>query len=168
MTSTTEPRRQHSRTQPRDHERGSRRAALDVLLARAERGALSRAEAVVLRQYVTEEQRTADECRKANAGTTRALARNREAADAEIRALEQRALDAEEQLAAWRTVFGLGGLDTYRAAHARAERAEQQLAAVRALLPTGPRPRLGLPNDLAYANGAHDAYDAVRDALDQH
>ncbi|MFD5231000.1 hypothetical protein ACFWJ5_21170 [Streptomyces qaidamensis] len=45
--------------------------------------------------------------------------------------------------------------------------AEQQLAAVRAALPDEPRPRLGLPNDLAYANGRHDLAERVRYALDQ-
>ncbi|MET9253770.1 hypothetical protein [Streptomyces sp. NPDC003717] len=55
-----------------------------------------------------------------------------------------------------------------RAAESAIREGEQQVGAVRALLPAEPRPRLGLPNDLAYANGLHDAYDAVRDALDQH
>lgn len=55
-----------------------------------------------------------------------------------------------------------------RADLATMQAAEQQLAAVRAALPTEPRPRLGLPTDLAYANGRHDLADAVRDALDTH
>ncbi|MEV7991579.1 hypothetical protein AB0O67_06595 [Streptomyces sp. NPDC086077] len=46
-------------------------------------------------------------------------------------------------------------------------RYEQQLADVRAALPDEPRPRLGLPNDLAYQHGRHDLAAAVRDALDQ-
>ncbi|KAF0795858.1 hypothetical protein [Streptomyces sp. FR-008] len=50
---------------------------------------------------------------------------------------------------------------------AQREQHEQQLAAVRAALPDEPRPRLGLPNDLAYANGRHDLAAAVRAALDQ-
>ncbi|MFJ7411603.1 hypothetical protein ACIQWZ_12415 [Streptomyces sp. NPDC098077] len=47
----------------------------------------------------------------------------------------------------------------------RAQATEQQLAAVRAALPTDPRPRLGVPTDLAYANGRHDLADAVREAM---
>ncbi|MER8042574.1 hypothetical protein [Streptomyces sp. NPDC094032] len=50
----------------------------------------------------------------------------------------------------------------YRAAWLAARRARR---AVRAALPDEPRPRLGLPNDLAYATGRHDLADAVRDAL---
>ncbi|MFK0108536.1 hypothetical protein [Streptomyces sp. NPDC091217] len=164
----TPHRRRHSRTKPRDHERADLRAALDVLLARAERGRLSAAEARLLREYVTQERRSADESRKANEGTTRTLAHHRAAADAVVRELEgdlaeaeQRAADAEKQLTAYRTVFGPDALGVYRAP-------AQQVAAVRALLPTTPRPRLGLPNTLAYSNGMHDAYDAVRDALAQH
>ncbi|KUN96180.1 hypothetical protein [Streptomyces caeruleatus] len=253
MTTTTEPRRRHSRTRGRDHERRDRRAALDVLLARAERGVLSRAEAVVLRQYVTEEMRTADDSRKANAGTTRALDRHRAAADAAIveaersakgwedtartyaanmdsaraavdrvrtlarrmragspqgaaaiyaERIEQALDDDRDALAPEATAIHaafaavaespearlaeqqrdhdialataehrtrrLGAtmqrtVDHYRE---QAKAAEQRLAAVRAVLPTEPRPRLGLPNDLAYANGTHDLADAVRDALD--
>lgn len=52
-----------------------------------------------------------------------------------------------------------------RAERKHAQAAEQQLAAVRAVLPTEPRPRLGLPNTLAYEDGRHDQADAVRDAL---
>ncbi|MET9555108.1 hypothetical protein [Streptomyces sp. NPDC006645] len=52
-----------------------------------------------------------------------------------------------------------------RAERQHAQAAEQQLAAVRAVLPTEPRPRLGLPNTLAYEEGRHDQADAVRDAL---
>ncbi|MGW3511195.1 hypothetical protein [Streptomyces sp. NPDC000994] len=43
--------------------------------------------------------------------------------------MEQRALDAEEQLTAWKSVFGVGGLETYRAALARAEQAEELMHA---------------------------------------
>ncbi|MFJ9892701.1 hypothetical protein ACIQPR_05145 [Streptomyces sp. NPDC091280] len=161
-------RRRHSRTKPRDHKRADRRGALDVLLARAERGRLSAAEARLLHEYVEQERRSADESREANEGTTRTLAHHRTAADAVVRELErdrseaeQRAADAEEQLRAYRAVFGPGALDTFRTA-------VRQTDAVRALLPTTPRPRLGLPNGLAYSNGLYDAYDAVRAALAQH
>lgn len=304
--------RPHSRTSPAEHERRDRRAALDVLLARAQRGRLSRAEAAALAQYVREEQRTADQSRKALTGTTRALERAREGADAAIRETEQHAEQAEKHLAGYVAIFGPNAVDDFHAmqhraktaedqltrrgerilaaeaalarvralahrmragspqgaaaiyadrieqaldddpdgltdeqaavhaafaeaadstrarlaeqargyeiqlaqerrtyaewyrraltADARADRlgaawrsarrraqartrdayanaedfraerehakqAEQQLAAVRAVLPTEPPPARGLPNDLAYANGAHDAYDAVRNAL---
>jgi hypothetical protein len=53
-------------------------------------------------------------------------------------------------------------------ARTEAALAEQRLAAVLAALPTEPRPRLGLPNDLAYTDGQHDQADAIRDALAQH
>ncbi|MEU0675099.1 hypothetical protein ABZ330_19830 [Streptomyces sp. NPDC006172] len=72
----------------RDRDRADRRAVVDVLLARAQRGVLSPAEGALLAQHVREEQRVADENRRAMAGTTRALAKHREAADAEIRQLE--------------------------------------------------------------------------------
>ena len=128
----------HSRTKPAEHERRDRRAALDVLLARAERGALTRAEAVVLRAYVTEEQRTADESRSANAGTTRALERTRAGADEAIRSLEaelaeqcQAAADASEQLRQYRAVFGENALDAHAHALARVSRAEGALDRVR-------------------------------------
>ncbi|MEU5136713.1 hypothetical protein [Streptomyces californicus] len=70
-------------------DRTDRRAVLDVLLARAQRGALSRAEGALLAEHVREEQRVADENRRAMAGTTQALERHREAADTEIRRLEE-------------------------------------------------------------------------------
>ncbi|MFD5873733.1 hypothetical protein [Streptomyces sp. NPDC060322] len=260
MTTTEPRRRRHSRTKGRDHDRRDRRAALDVLLARADRGTLSRAEAALLREYVGEEQRTANESRKANAGTTRALEQHRAAAEAAIVEAEQRSEQAEEiaraahqcsneaerhRAAAERTLdrvrdlahrmragspmgaaaiyaerieqaldddadalaagqiamhaafaeaaestaarlaeqkrdhdialatveerarrLGVamqGTVDHYRD---QAKAAEQLLAAVRAALPDEPRPRLGLPNDLAYANGRHDLAERIRYALD--
>ncbi|MEU1020236.1 hypothetical protein [Streptomyces sp. NPDC005898] len=260
MTSTEPRRRRHSRTRGRDHERSDRRAGLDILLARADRGRLSRTEAALLREYVTEEQRTADESRKANAGSTRALDRHRAAAEAAIVEAEQRAAQAEEiaraahqcsndaerhRAAAERTLDRVrdlahrmragspmgaaavyaerieqaldgdrdaldagqtamhaafaeaaestearlaeqkrdhdialatveerarrlgaamqGTVDHYRE---QARAAERLLAAVRAALPDEPRPRLGLPNDLAYANGRHDLAERIRYALD--
>ncbi|WP_050499975.1 hypothetical protein [Streptomyces globisporus] len=313
MTSTAPRNRRHSRTKGRDHERSDRRAGLDILLARLDRGTLSRTEAALLREYVNEEQRTADESRKANAGSTRALARNRAAAEAAIVEAEQRAKQAEAErdelhaalglapgqlhsaavsaihgrganirelatrveqaeeiaraahqcsneaerhratteatlaetrrrhrgacervdqllavLARVRNAQSLGdalaavaehdglspdtariharildradstearlaeqqrdhdialataeqrirrlekdardnGADA-RAEHKRAKAAEQQLDAVRAALPDEPRPRLGLPTDLAYADGRHDLAERVRSVLDQ-
>ncbi|MFC8925242.1 hypothetical protein ACFT43_05080 [Streptomyces albidoflavus] len=262
---TPEPRRQrHSRTKGRDHDRRDRRATLDVLLARADRGALSPAETALLREYVVEEQRTADESRKANAGTTRALEQHRAAADTAIVEAERRAEQAEEiartayessneaerhRATAERTVARVrdlanrmragspagaaavyaerieqaldGDLDALDAeqiaphaafaeaadsaearlaeqkrdhdialAHAteraralsatldttrrvldhhrgRAKAAEQALAAIRTALPDGPRPRLGLPNTLAYEDGRHDLAESVRHILDK-
>ncbi|MFH9295640.1 hypothetical protein [Streptomyces sp. NPDC017520] len=72
----------------RDRDRADRRAVADVLLARLHRGALSPAEGTLLAEHMREEQRVADESRRAMAGTTQALERHRAAADAEIRRLE--------------------------------------------------------------------------------
>lgn len=83
----------------RDRDRDDRRAVVDVLLARAQRGALSSAEGALLAEHVREEQRLADETRRTMAGVTRALDRHREAADAAIVEAEQRAEAAEQQLA---------------------------------------------------------------------
>ncbi|AFU62187.1 hypothetical protein SV1_47 [Streptomyces phage SV1] len=52
--------------------------------------------------------------------------------------------------------------DRYRAAWLAARRARR---AARAALPDEPRPRLGLPNDLAYANGRHDLAERILYAL---
>ncbi|WP_432155542.1 hypothetical protein [Streptomyces sp. bgisy153] len=266
----------HRPPEGRDHDRTERDRVVDVLLARLDRGALSPAEAALLGEHVREYRRLAEENRRAMVGTTRALAKHREAADAAIVEAEQRAKQAEQQLAPVeatlaevrrrhrgacervdqllavlarvRNAQSLGdvlaavaehdGLSPMaarvharildradstearlaeqqrehdvalaierrrvveasgeaRAQRRRAERyrlawlaarrdrkadraamradlatmqaAEQQLAAVRSALPTEPRPRLGLPNDLAYQHGRHDLADAVRDALD--
>jgi hypothetical protein len=82
----------------RTRDRADRRAVLDVLLARAQRGVLSATEGALLAEHVREETRLADECRRAMAGTTQALARHREAADAAIVEAEERATTAEEQV----------------------------------------------------------------------
>ncbi|MGW4727647.1 hypothetical protein ACWEQC_00335 [Streptomyces shenzhenensis] len=81
----------------RNLDRLDRRAIVANLLARAHRARLTPAEAALLGDYVREEERIADENRKAMAGTTQALERHREAADAVIRELEQRAVDAERR-----------------------------------------------------------------------
>ncbi|RZD85267.1 hypothetical protein [Streptomyces albidoflavus] len=177
----------------RDRDRADRRAVVDVLLARAQRGALTPAEGALLAEHVREEQRLADESRKAMAGTTQALERHRDAAEEAIRELEQRAEEAEQRLArirdmatAWPRLLP-ASIRTATAADAvrlatqgdyrpvwfsvtagqsePATAAEQQLAAVRAALPTEPRPRLGLPTDLAYANGRHDLAESIRQAF---
>ncbi|MBC9714060.1 hypothetical protein H9Y04_15960 [Streptomyces sp. TRM66268-LWL] len=54
-----------------------------------------------------------------------------------------------------------------RAAEAAICEGEALLADVRTVLPADARPRLGLPNTLAYENGRHDMADAVRNVLDQ-
>ncbi|MFF4706657.1 hypothetical protein [Streptomyces sp. NPDC001297] len=82
------PRHQQRAPKGRNRDRADRRAVVDVLLARAQRGALSTAEGALLAQHVREEMRLGDENRLAMAGTTRALAQHREAADTEIRRLE--------------------------------------------------------------------------------
>jgi hypothetical protein len=82
------PRPQQRAPKGRNRDRADRRAVVDVLLARLQRGVLSPAEGALLAEHVREEQRLADENRLAMAGTTRALAQHREAADAEIRRLE--------------------------------------------------------------------------------
>lgn len=92
MTSTRAPKGRH-------RDQADRRAVIDVLLARLARGiAPTAAEAAMLAEHVREEQRLADENRKAMAGTTQALERHRAAADAAIRELEQRAEKAEHRI----------------------------------------------------------------------
>lgn len=174
-------RRIRTRRDRRDAERDARRESLFVLLARAQRGALTGAEVSLLRAHVEAEVDASDRFRAEACGQQAAVRREQRrtlAAEDAIREAEQRAADAEEQLAERdqaqradlarrsRTVALWQG-DT-RDVHADGRRAGQQVAAVRALLPARPRPHLGLPNDLAYANGRYDVYDAVRDALDQH
>ncbi|WP_282792071.1 hypothetical protein [Streptomyces sp. CC224B] len=118
------PRPQQRAPKGRDRDRGDRRAVVDVLLARAHRGVLTPAEGALLAEHVREEQRLADETRRAMAGTAQALDRHREAADAAIVEAEQRATDAEGKLSQSET---LG----HRLLQ-RAERAEEQLAHVQA------------------------------------
>lgn len=293
------PRTQQRAPKGRDRDRADRRAVVDVLLARAQRGVLSTAEGALLGEHAREEQRVADENRRAMAGTTQALERARaqlaaaEAAIVEAERdrdqAEERAKEAQrvagEQAAAVARVVALVGRHAavpatavwaavdadpveHRTADDRARRwkaeqgaaldavsrvrvlaqrmragspqgaaaiyadrieqaldndrraldpdtairaqfldaadsttarlAEQkrehdvalatveerarrlgatmqrtvdhyreQVVAVRAALPDEPRPRLGLPTDLAYANGRHDLAEAVRYVLDQ-
>lgn len=124
----------------RNRDRADRRAVVDVLLARLQRGVLSPAEGALLAEHVREEQRFADENRLAMAGTTRALAKHREAADAAI-------VEAEQQLAEVHAATLVRAERSAVAEHKlsesetlghrllqRAEQAEQQLAAVRSQL----------------------------------
>lgn len=88
---------------PNQHERSQRQTAIDHLITRALRGVLTVPEAAVLADYVRAERLLADKTRRSLADTTRALQRHREAADAEIRRLEERiaqlAAHTEEQAA---------------------------------------------------------------------
>lgn len=93
---------------PNQHERAQRRATIEHLLARALRGALTIPEAAVLADYWRAEQRAADATRKSLTDTTRALTKHREAADAAIRELEQRAEKAEAALDRVRLADSLG------------------------------------------------------------
>ncbi|MGW6518564.1 hypothetical protein [Streptomyces sp. NPDC054962] len=95
---------------PTAQRRRDRRALLDNLLARMLRGVLTPTEAALLAATVREEQRVYDQTRRSLGETTAARTRTREAADAAVREMEQRALDAEEQLRAYRAV------EAYRAA----------------------------------------------------
>lgn len=106
----------------RTRDRADRRAVLDVLLARAQRGVLSAAEGALLAEHVREETRLADENRRAMAGTTQALERHREAADAAIVEAEERATTAEEQ------VHGYQAADKFR--RAAADTFEGRLAGI--------------------------------------
>ncbi|WP_062215696.1 hypothetical protein [Streptomyces sp. NBRC 109706] len=68
----------------------------------------------------------------------------------------------------WRTILQYDAQAQRRAAGRldRLDRAEAALNRVRGALPTTPREERGLPNDLAYNAGWHDAWDEVRAALD--
>lgn len=85
---TTHPKPQTRAPKPNQHERAQRQAVIDTLLGRALRGVLSVPEAALLADYWRAEQRLAEKTRRSLADTTRALERNREAADAEIQRLE--------------------------------------------------------------------------------
>jgi hypothetical protein len=80
---------------PNQHERHQRQTAIEILLARALRGVLTVPEAAVLADYWRGERELADKTRRSLGETTRALQRNREAADAEIRRLEARVAELE-------------------------------------------------------------------------
>lgn len=75
---------------PNQHERTQRQLVIDNLIGRALRGVLTIPEAAVLADYVRAERQLSDKTRRSLAHTTRALQRHREAADAEIRRLEER------------------------------------------------------------------------------
>jgi len=75
---------------PGVQERLQREAAIDALVKRGLRGVLTIPEAAVLADYVRADRRVAEKTRKRLTETTRALERHREAADTEIRRLEDR------------------------------------------------------------------------------
>ncbi|MGC0205243.1 hypothetical protein [Streptomyces levis] len=145
---------------PTAQRRRDRRALLDNLLARMLRGQLTTAEAALLAESVREEQRAYDQTRRSLGETTTALTRHREAADAAIREMEQRALDAEEQLTAYRSVLGPRPLDTIRAAEQRADQAE----AVAAEVEQGDAAAVHLANSAAatWQQRAEQAEDLLR------
>lgn len=80
---------------PNEHERAQRQAAVEILLRRGLHGVLSVPEAAVLADYWRAEQELADKTRRSLGETTRALQRNRLAADAEIQRLEARVAELE-------------------------------------------------------------------------
>jgi C4-dicarboxylate-specific signal transduction histidine kinase len=86
VTTSRQPRARAPK--PNQHDRAARQATIDALLQRALRGVLTIPEAAVLAEYWRAEQRLAEKTRRSLADTTRALQRHREAADAEIRRLE--------------------------------------------------------------------------------
>ncbi|MFF9262015.1 hypothetical protein [Streptomyces longwoodensis] len=89
---------------PTAQRRRDRRALLDNLLSRMLRGRLTAAEAALLAESVREEQRAYDQTRRSLAETGTAYGKHRAAAADAIREPEQRAVDAEEQLGAYRAV----------------------------------------------------------------
>ncbi|MFJ5999639.1 hypothetical protein [Streptomyces sp. NPDC092370] len=156
----------------RDRDRADRRTVVDVLLARATRGVMSSTEGALLAEHVREEQRLADENRRALAGTTQALERHRKAADAAIREAEQRAEQAEhrveqveERLAAYVDAFGPEAVEDSHAMQHRAATAEAAVSRVRVL---AQQMRAGSPQGAAaiYADRIEQALDNDRRALD--
>jgi chromosome segregation ATPase len=107
-------------------ERDTRRESLLVLLSRMQRGALLDNERPLLRAHVETELGEANELRRTVQGQQTAIqaAHDRTAAaETAIRETEQRAVDAEEQLSAYRAV------EAYR--QAAADTFEGRLAAIR-------------------------------------
>jgi hypothetical protein len=94
---------------PNEHERAQRQAAIEILLRRALHGVLSVPEAAVLADYWRAERELADKTRRSLGETTRALQRNREAADAEIRRLEARMAELEAATGTEGAQEGVGG-----------------------------------------------------------
>lgn len=92
---TTHPRTRAPK--PNQHERAQRQTVIDNLIGRALRGALTIPEAAVLAEYWRAEQRIGEKTRRRLTDTTRALTRHREAADAEIRRLEERVAELTGQ-----------------------------------------------------------------------
>lgn len=75
---------------PNERERLQRQALIDSLLDRALRGSLTIPEAAVLAEAWRTERRVEEKTRRRLTDTSRALQRHREAADTEIRRLEDR------------------------------------------------------------------------------
>ncbi|MFD5591958.1 hypothetical protein [Streptomyces griseorubiginosus] len=117
-------RQYHRPPEGRDRDRTECDRVVDVLLARLDRGALSPAEAALLGEHVREYRRLAEENRRAMVGTIRALAKHREAADAAIVEAEERAKQAEQQLAPVEAALA----ETRRRHRGACERVDQLLA----------------------------------------
>jgi hypothetical protein len=161
-------------------ERDTRRESLFVLLSRARRGVpLTPAEAALMFAHVEVELTEADELRRTVAGQQNAIqaAHDRTAAAEEaIRETEQRAVDAEEQLTAYRAVYGEGSDNVAtifrefeaarlaaeeRAAQAEAQLDEQRATTVACLDASGAALTRALDR-------ADNAEDAARTAIDNH
>lgn len=85
---------------PNEHERAQRQATIEILMRRALHGVLTPAEAAVLADYWRAERELADKTRRSLGETTRALERNRVAADTEILRLEARVAELEAEFSA--------------------------------------------------------------------
>ncbi|MEU3102947.1 hypothetical protein [Streptomyces griseoflavus] len=105
--STTRRELKHKRNKRRaetEQLRTARRDTLSILLSRAQRGVLTRDEAALLRTHVEAELAEGDAARQSERGQQRAMERERqrvEAAELAIVEAEQRAEQAEQQLAAY-------------------------------------------------------------------
>jgi polyhydroxyalkanoate synthesis regulator phasin len=82
---------------PNQHERIQRETVIDNLIGRALRGALTIPEAALLAEYWRQDRRIGEKTRRRLTDTTQALQRHREAADAEIRRLEQQVAELTGQ-----------------------------------------------------------------------
>lgn len=90
MTRVPSARRSPRAPKPNQRDRVQREATIEALLQRALCGFLTIPEAAVLADYWRTEQKLAAKTRHRLTDATRALERNRAAADAEIRRLEAR------------------------------------------------------------------------------
>ncbi|TVZ96489.1 hypothetical protein [Streptomyces sp. BK340] len=140
----TRPRPTTRAPKPNQQERAQRELVIDNLIGRALRGHLTIPEAALLADYIRADRRNAQQTRQSLTDTTRALERHREAARTAIREAEQRAEQAETELAELRTVArgycpacGRGDaaptVEDWEQQKQRAERAEAAITRVRAI-----------------------------------